>query len=214
MRWILDNKQWIFSGVGVFIIGGLLTMVVRFLRRRAARTSRTSGDISTVKASSVVERSSMVASPVATGSHISQNVINIVAQQTAAQKVVQKLDEYSPNPSPQEIYSQLNALPTFQQQTAAKNYAGIKVCWRGTFFAIDNVRTHIGYLQERDDGATHFVILATSIGSLIKVPVDIERFPRLKVTHARTPMEVRGTIVEIGPAIELRDATLSFVDGD
>jgi hypothetical protein len=87
------------------------------------------------------------------------------------------------------------------------------VCWLGTLHTIDDVGLYIGYRNKRDDGATHFVFLAAGT-ALIKVPVNIERFPRLKVTHSETPIEVRGTIAEVGPTIGLDDATLSWLPSD
>jgi hypothetical protein len=202
MRWILDNKTWLFSGIGVLAITAITWVLGLIFRRRAAQPSAQT---------SAVAGSSMIASPVVTGSN---NIISVVAPQPAqmlAPQPAQKPDEYSPRPTPQEIYSEVRTHPTFQQQAAAKAYAGIKVCWQGTFYTIDDVRTYIG-LTKPDNGATHFVLLATPSASLIKVPVNIERLPRLKVTHIGTPMEVRGVIAEVGPAIELRDATLSYVD--
>jgi|HubBroStandDraft_2_1064218.scaffolds.fasta_scaffold407407_2 hypothetical protein len=196
MNWVLDNKTWIFSGVGCLALGGLVKAVVWLLRRRAQ--TPTPGDVS----ATAITSSSMIGSPVATGSNISQNVsINIVKQTPPTP------DGYSPRPTPQEIFAQLSKIPVFQQGDAARAYVGIKVRWRGTFEAMDEVQRY----DVTDEGATHFVFLATG-HSLIKVPVDIEQLPRLKVTHTGVPMEVRGTIVRAGPAILLNNATLAFVD--
>lgn len=67
------------------------------------------------------------------------------------------------------------------------------------------------------DGSTHYVFLSVRdekgpSGLLVLAPVDIERMPRLNVTHQGTPMEVRGAIADVGPVIVLMDATLTFLD--
>lgn len=194
MDWILANKEWVFSGVGVAIVGSFIAL---FFRRRTAGSTH---NVSTVKARS------MIGSPVATGSNISQNVSITLATPQSAQFV-----EYSPRPAPREIFSQLSSLPVFQQADAAEAYKGIKVRWSAEFWTMEDIRLCFGYEPIGD--TTHFVLLnAEKRSELIRVPVNIERIPRLKVTHRGTKMEVRGTIQEVKASILLKDATLSFVD--
>ena len=43
MEWILDNKEWIFSGIGVFI----LSLIIGVVARRKSIQKQNSGDNST-----------------------------------------------------------------------------------------------------------------------------------------------------------------------
>jgi len=195
MHWIWSNKEWLFSGVAVWVIGTLLTL---WFRRRTPATSQNTATISA---------NSMIASPVATGSNISQTV-NVTH---VAQAVATTNDEYSPRPSPTEILTQLRSLPAFQQKEARKAYVGIKVDWRVSFSSMTEVSPFDGH----QSGSTHRVYLYPPEGHVpfVTVDVDIEQIPRLKVTHDETPMNVTGIISSVEPLhIELKDAKLSFVD--
>lgn len=45
MEWIIDNKEWVFSGIGVFIIGGFVTWLSnRNVAKRYNRMKQKSGN--------------------------------------------------------------------------------------------------------------------------------------------------------------------------
>lgn len=87
MHWVWINKEWLFSGVGVAILGTVLAFL---FRRRLA-----SGNTSAIRAST------MIGSPVATGSNITQKVNITIAPAPANHR----FDDYSARPTPAEIYS-------------------------------------------------------------------------------------------------------------
>jgi hypothetical protein len=200
MRWVLDNKEWLFSGVGVAIMGGLLTL---FLRRRVVPAQTNS---------STVAGNSMIASPVATGSNITQNVT--ISLQPNVPPRTQQGDEYSERPTPQEINSQLTSFPPYQYRDAERAYRGIKVTWSVTFQSLDDIK-HYGGLNIRNDD-THIVFLSYGHEEqgtcFVMANINIEQVPRLKVAHRGTRMRVSGTIESTGSTTRLMDASLWFVE--
>ena len=47
MEWILENKEWIFSGIGVFIIGLIITLFTRKRKSKSIKMKQKSGSNST-----------------------------------------------------------------------------------------------------------------------------------------------------------------------
>jgi plastocyanin domain-containing protein len=47
MEWILDNKEWIFSGIGVFIIGLIIAFFSRKKKNKSIKMKQKSGSNST-----------------------------------------------------------------------------------------------------------------------------------------------------------------------
>ena len=45
MQWVLDNKEWIFSGIGVFILSVIFACILK--GKRSIRQSHKSGNSST-----------------------------------------------------------------------------------------------------------------------------------------------------------------------
>ncbi|WP_373330684.1 hypothetical protein [Salmonirosea aquatica] len=43
MNWIIDNKEWIFSGIGVFIIGIVITFMTRERKNKSVKMKQKSG---------------------------------------------------------------------------------------------------------------------------------------------------------------------------
>jgi hypothetical protein len=201
MHWILGNKEWLFSGIGVAILGSVLAF---FVRRRTVANENTS----------IIEDTSMIGSPVATGSNISQTVSVTLA---GTQPTPDARDSYSGKPAPDEIYSQLAALPIFQRDDAAKSYVGIRVSWPVRLDYLETLRegtidptanTHRVYLSYENS-------IASKLGkttTLVSVDVNIGRNPRLKIAHEGDQMRISGTIENAGNAIRLKNAVLSFVD--
>ena len=47
MKWIIDNKEWIFSGIGVFILGLVLALFKNHKTKRNIKMKQKSGSNST-----------------------------------------------------------------------------------------------------------------------------------------------------------------------
>lgn len=47
MNWIIENKEWIFSGIGVFILGLIVTIITRKKKGKSLKMNQKSGSNST-----------------------------------------------------------------------------------------------------------------------------------------------------------------------
>lgn len=194
MNWLLANKAWIFSGVGVAVLG----FFVRKFFQHAT------GDSAAISAS----RSSVVASPVASGSNISQTV-NFTTVHSAPTPTPPVRSDYSEKPTPADIFIHLNSLPAFQQNKVKDSYVGLKVCWLVRFATLAELEEWRRKLYKTDP--THLILVRYST-FIVATTVDIERFPRLKIIHDGTPLRISGTVseVRVDGRINLDDVDIKF----
>ena len=47
MEWIIENKEWVFSGIGVFIIGLIISVFTKNGKRKSTKMKQKSGANST-----------------------------------------------------------------------------------------------------------------------------------------------------------------------
>jgi hypothetical protein len=147
-----------------------------------------------------VANSSLIGSPIATGSNITQNVT------IAGPSGAQASPEFHSTPSANEIIKQIKSLPPYQQWQARKNYEGLKVSWPTSLLS-----------AKPDDNETCGVHMYYGDGPLVAASiianVNISENPRLKISHEDTKLQVTGTIEKIDASlIYLRDATITFRD--
>ena len=43
MEWVIENKEWIFSGIGVFVIGLVVNFIFKKKRRKSIKMKQKSG---------------------------------------------------------------------------------------------------------------------------------------------------------------------------
>jgi hypothetical protein len=196
MNWLLANKTWIFSGIGVAVLGFIVRKF--FLRSK--------GDSAAISPN----RSSVIGSPVASGSNISQTVnVTTVHSTPTANSPVNR--DYSKKPTPSDIRAHLDSLPAFQRNTVRTSYHGLKVCWRVRFTSLTELGKHHQKLYKTDH--THLILFRYEFMSqVIATQVNIERFPRVKITHDGTLLRLSGTISEVtvDGRVDLVDVNLEF----
>jgi len=184
-RVLSQNYQWIFSGIGVLIIG----LVIQHWVRKPK---------STIK----VKNLSLTNSAIASGSNISQTVQNIV--QTVAPNAAPARSEEHPTPG--EIRDHIATLPPYGQLDACQHYEGLPVRWRVLLFAVEKSPTEICEVTLRIPDKAALAIFCQ---------VSTTDCPRLRVAKTDTPVEVSGFIERVragGLAIRLRDAKIVFLD--
>ena len=101
--WILENKEWVFSGIGIAIFGGMLVLIQK----------------------AFVKRKSLINSPekkTAIQAHRSAET-----QTDNSQKQPVKSDL-----TPKAIVKAVNSVPPLQRKDIAKHYQGIRVRWSGS----------------------------------------------------------------------------------
>jgi len=194
MHWLLDNKEWVFSGIGVALLGWVLTL----WRRRGSNSSA---------AISVDHGGHVIGPPVASGSNIVQTV-NIGMEGGGRSP---SSSEYSLSPNPVEIQSQLESLPIYQRNVAKDSYVGLKVRWPVTLVDLQELPQAVR--KASDTGDTHTLIVKFGQAMHpIRTDLDIERFPRLKISHHGASMQLSGTIsyVSDSGSVRLKDSIINF----
>jgi hypothetical protein len=168
-KWLADNYAWVFSGVGVAVLVG----VVGWLLRRKGKSAHGS--------SVNISKSSISGSVVGDRDNVTPTV-NISRSHDPTD------DEYSQTPTADEIRAQIDSLPFLQQAGARKNYKGIKVKWPARISYITEVPTRPGIadvtLRYGDRSA----------GAVIYVEVELDKYPRLRSLQEGEPVTVMGTI--------------------
>jgi hypothetical protein len=199
MHWLWDNKEWLFSGIGVALLGWIFTKLSRQPADSSVAVSATRG-------------SSIVGSPVANGSHISQTVH--ITMQGTDQDSQQAGPRYAEKPTPQEIAAQLRSIPAFQRLEARKSYIGLDVRWSITLSRLYDLPEGHGRIFNNDH--THTLIGSSlNDGPEITASLNIEHYPRLKITHTGALLKVSGTISFISDdssKMALKDISIDFPD--
>jgi hypothetical protein len=195
VNWLLVNKEWVFSGAGVAAVGALIALFFR--RGSEGHRSAISAD----------RNSSVLGSPVASGSNISQTVNIVTTLSPAPQQGI----TYSDTPSPSDIRKQLRALPLFQRKAVASSYLGLKVRWKGTLAQLEELPPHYNQVSDSGDATHDLRLRDEGLGDMVRTYVNIERFPRLKISHEGTRIEIFGTISYVSDlgAIRLKDGDIS-----
>ena len=192
MHFLWDNREWLFSGLGVLILGG----VWAFFRKRS-RPESISFPSSNKASLSAEHNSSVLGSPVASGSNISQTV-NFSTTNIAPPPVAHRREPTTTRPTPEEIMAQVDSVPVLQKIAAGQAYVGLKVRWPVTF----STAVELDDMHRRTERKT------------IIAEVDSNRFPRLRTIHKGTSMQISGTIAEFTDMgnIRLEGVDISFQD--
>lgn len=169
LKLLADDYTWLFSGVGVALLVG----VVGWLVRRKGKSAH---------GSSVNTSKSKVSGSVVTGQDNIIQTINIPPSHDPTD------DEYNETPTADEIMAQTNSLPFLWQEVARTCYKGMKVKWPARISHITELRTRPGTadvtLRYGDRG----------VGAVIFVEVELDKYPRLRSVHEGEPVTVMGTI--------------------
>lgn len=184
VEWIIEqtieHKEWLFSGAGIAVISGILWLVKRILRKI---------------------REDSAGSQVADDGESSGGCSEISEGPTEQEG---KKRGYRLNPSPEEIFEDIESRPPFQRKEIAKCYQGLKVKrWALT----------IRLVFEPHDGKCQIHLRPRSNGKIVSCLVDIHRYPEVKITDEKTRLWVSGRIKYVdweSGEIALSDASLEF----
>ncbi len=196
MNWLWENRTWLFSGAGVALVSFLLWLVRRLRTTAPSPRSESAASVASI------ENALVIASPIASGSNISQTVQNIFPSSSPPPDT--RIGET--HPTPEEIREHIANLPPYGQAEAAEHYVGLPVRWRVRLSTV-----------ERDSGEMCTVTLNISPARFLSVVCKVRTsdYPRLRVAKQDTPIEVSGLIERIqsaGLIIKLRDVKMIFLD--
>ena len=201
MDWIWQNRTWLFDGIGATVVIGLLLWL--FKRLFPPHANSKAGN----EAHALVGRdASFVASPIASGTHITQ-IINMAGAQNA--QTASRL-EFRSEPTPRDIFERIAVALPFDKERAAESYEGLGVRWRG--------RLSLVWTEGSSQGARNVLLRPEESGhqsQAILFSANVSEVPRLKIAGLLELLEVRGTINHIdeyGLVIRLKDVQIDFCE--
>jgi hypothetical protein len=177
-RWVVDNKEWLFSGAGILVIGYFVKI---FFRKTPANNQKV-----TVKSDSVSTNS-----PSAIGHTVTQSVNYQFVGATSVPAGGLRGENKPTSPTAHQILKALAALPPFQRKSAGENYIGLEICWLMEFVNIDqNIST------KGEDYSLMLSVRGKEAWDLkfASCTVDLTKYPKLKILHAGHPIWLRGKI--------------------
>ena len=188
MHWIIDNRTWLFSGVGVVAISLVFNLVWKHFKKSPQ-------SVANLDFASIV---APVNSPIATGSIVTQNI-----HYGTAQAQTTDFSDYYESPTPTEIREKLDKLPPYQKESMMEHFIGLKVRWLTRF--ADIFKTY-------EEGQYHLLLqYGNNLRDVVACDVSLDDFPRLKVSTEGDYIEVTGTIERVHTlGVNLKDAWISF----
>lgn len=179
-NWLLQNKEWLFSGAGITVLS-VLYLILRWLWSRKAFSSK----------------------PIHADSP-TQGLVEpwyLMAMGTANESRSQVSKETLPldRPFPSEIWDAIRSAPVMHQEARAKEYAGLRVRWLVTLEA-----------ARRRGEEVSLMLLDRGNYPWICCTVSIADYPELLVAKPHSNYWVTGTVCEKwGVGIELKWVSLS-----
>jgi len=185
LDYLLENKEWIFSGIGIFLLAGTGAVLKYILPKIKGKKENANVSVSemTKKISSGLNKRIESAH-----STQSENIVDITVK---------------------EIIDEIQNMPPFQQASAGKNYNGIKVQWEGRLWNVEKSHRSNKNIV-RVDIKPH----PNDLHYTIFLYVDIEKFPELKVAKRDYTIKVKGKIIDCSSAgmyVELEPEYLSVL---
>ena len=191
--WIIKNKEWLFSGIGIVALGLLIAF---------AKTIYQKFDLRPWPTVLVVLGFFLIVLGI---------YLQFRLQPKAIAKPKQEITPQITSIDPYEIREKINSLPPYQQDEARKNYLGLWVEWKGRF----------NHIEKQEDGSIKVSLRAVQpksikgiVGSAwIDFTVQLSDYPQLKIMDQGKEVTVKGKIAgfdEIG-TIVLDDVKLSII---
>ncbi len=116
-------------------------------------------------------------------------------------------------PTPEDIAIQIKSLPPFQQAAARSAYVGLEVSWFVRFASLYELPSWS--VKAADE--THIASFSFGQNLLlgVRAALNIDRFPRLKISHRNTPFRISGIIESVEDTdIELKEVIIEFLPDD
>jgi hypothetical protein len=178
LEFLINNKEWLFSGLGIVIFFGILSILRKLIFSKKQKTLSPADPQESKIVIGVPPSPAIVEAPLA--------------------PVTQNRDIIPPESlSPNEILTTIEQAPFLQQPEIAKHYVGLKVTWQGKLFSA---------WKERNDIVNIFIIVPEY--RTIVFNVNPNDYPGLGLLKKGTLLEVEGIIEKINGYIGLSNAKI------
>ena len=110
-EYLVENREWIFSGIGVFLLAGVVSIAISVLHKKKGKPSK-------IQKISREQKSYENDEDVSFISSVEPSNITVKA-----------------------IIDEINNAPPFQRDTIGPNYHGINVQWKGTLWEVEKMHS-------------------------------------------------------------------------
>ncbi|MEE9167464.1 MAG: hypothetical protein V3U24_08425 [Candidatus Neomarinimicrobiota bacterium] len=180
--WIIENKEWLFSGIGVLPVAVIMPKLITLIRKKLTQPES--------KADLEIQVPSLLSKTRA---------------QDESYKAQDSQDESKPTIldrnelSPGRILEVLENTPPLQHQDIIKHYIGMPVDWDVAFFSA----------RKQKDGMIRLTLSHPEIGGIISCSVRLSEYKEIAVMKKGAKLRVTGTIADISdPCFDLSDVKL------
>jgi|SRR5437870_1877219 len=187
LNWFSQNYSWIFSGIGVLVLGWGAAFLYRNVRNR--RRAIEADALRDQSLNLALGRGQVVESNLAVGSNISQ-IVNVTKNIEAERAPVRK--RHPAGPTPLEALEYQRRLPPYQRNEAMQHYFGLRVGLPVQFVSVSRPRADLWMAMftffgesERGVSCPVYVYLKDT---------DIKQFPRLKTLTERSWVWIEGKV--------------------
>jgi len=197
----MKTIEWVFSGIGVLLVSWLATWLHRRSRPTEAKTAAPVSP-SEDNSSKVTVSNSTVEGPIAGRDLKIETYI-----QTAVLPATGEYDEFHSLPNPSAILKELNQTSFYSRADVAKNYIGIRVCWR----------LSLSEVLFTSDGDAKLMLISlgdrTTEDTSVSATVRLSDYPVLRTLRGHELVEVTGEIAHVQGEgfVHLRDVRLRFL---
>lgn len=183
MSYLFENKEWIFSGIGVFALGGAFALFKMFINKRKPKQVTYDIDEKLKNFTKATQEST---------EKMYQSLEKLQALRVGTEQPnFNNKNKVPSNITLKEIISDIHDAPPFQTRDKEKQYNGIYVEWSGKLW---NVVTN--HFANKDENVVKVEINPYHDDILYRIIFDanINDYPELKVLKKNSEIKVKGNI--------------------
>ena len=199
ITWLLENKQWLFSGCGVTVISAVIGLIAWLMRRKRNIPAPLLESVATLPQPGVSQTPPIAAAPEPEQPRAPHVII--LKETEPPQSVLPRATCKIPL---REVVDDVEAQPLYRKERVREEYAGRRVYFSG--FLVN--------LYEERSGALYVLASSEDHCCSAEFRVLIERYPEFKIMKRDDPLTVEGTIKGFGyggSTAELDDVIVNFL---
>lgn len=178
---LLNTIQWVFSGIGVLVLGLLARAGIFLWDRRFGAGARRGLEVSNADVPVYVK-----------------DVLKASVKESDFAAALLAKPRFT-RPTPYEMTKQLESVPPFQQKTTQEAYGGLRVCWQALF---RDVEEDVPANEGRAAWEKKWIVKLKHYDPSVDYPngdiccpgIELEMYPELKTLQRNELVVVSGTV--------------------